>query len=163
MANSGVPLVRKKSAVKRRLVAPPVAAVEPVQPPPPRKLEALPLTPVLRAYLDQPLCVLGLNMKAVTALENDQDQPDKRGRIRHVHTIGELLQSTPEEILSTAKLGEKTLAEIYACLTSLGFLKPTSAEESLELASQANQRDARQKLEQRLGYLVDLSPGRRSQ
>jgi DNA-directed RNA polymerase subunit alpha len=43
---------------------------------------------------------------------------------RGIFTVRDLLNSTPDQLLSIANFGEKTLEEVYKALESVGFYRP---------------------------------------
>lgn len=74
---------------------------------------------LLRASLND----IGLSIRTVNALENDDDTPNAYGVVRKIHTVGELLRLRPDEITAIPNLGEKTLLEIFTCLAKHGFTR----------------------------------------
>ena len=72
--------------------------------------------------LDLHLTESGLNVRIVNTLEN-----------QGIHTVGELLHSTKDELLEIANFGEKTLKEVYRVLENLGFRRePNQTEDEPE-------------------------------
>lgn len=74
--------------------------------------------------MDDSLHTLGLSLRVVNALENAKGVADKNGNVNQVYTVGQLLELTPNDILSIANLGDKTLNEIFRCLAKRGYVRP---------------------------------------
>jgi DNA-directed RNA polymerase subunit alpha len=88
------------------------------------------LTREQQALLDEPVQVLGLDVRTTNALENPSHPPV-------VRTIRDLLLSRPEELLGIPNIGDKTVSKIYRALEKLGFYRPSreyirSVKEELE-------------------------------
>lgn len=64
------------------------------------------------AALDMSTAELGLNVRTTNCLEE-----------RGIYTVRDLLQSTPEDLLSISNFGEKTLEEVYKALEAIGFYR----------------------------------------
>lgn len=117
------------------------------------------VTPAMQRYLARPLHDLGLSVKTVSALENDDNVPDTQGRVWHIRTIRELLLATPAQLLGVTNLGACTLREIYTRLSAIGFVKPGFEQTGKKLAAAENRRAAAaRQLRKRLGYLADNIP-----
>jgi DNA-directed RNA polymerase subunit alpha len=70
----------------------------------------------LQAKLDLSLAEIGLPVRTTNCLEE-----------RGIFTVRDLLNSTPEKLLSIANFGEKTLEEVYRYLEKLGFYRQSRA------------------------------------
>ena len=55
---------------------------------------------------------IGLSVRTTNCLEE-----------RGIFTVNDLLNSTPEELLSISNFGEKTLEEVYKALEGVGFYR----------------------------------------
>ena len=64
----------------------------------------------LRERLDLSTAEIGLTVRTTNCLEE-----------RGIFTVQDLLNSTPEDLLSISNFGEKTLDEVYLALDALGF------------------------------------------
>ena len=53
---------------------------------------------------------IGLSVRTTNCLEE-----------RGIFTVGDLLNCTPDDLLSISNFGEKTLGEVYFALESIGF------------------------------------------
>lgn len=77
-------------------------------------------TRVMSERLDMSTAEIGLTVRTTNCLEE-----------RGIFTVRDLLNSTPEQLLSIANFGEKTLEEVYHRLEKFGFhrasRKPTAA------------------------------------
>ncbi|MCA9177768.1 MAG: hypothetical protein KDB14_25050 [Planctomycetales bacterium] len=71
---------------------------------------------LLRQRLDLSTAEIGLTVRTTNCLEE-----------RGIFTVRDLLNSTPEELLSISNFGEKTLEEVYAALAKFGFRRQTQA------------------------------------
>jgi DNA-directed RNA polymerase subunit alpha len=60
--------------------------------------------------LDMSTAEIGLSVRTTNCLEE-----------RGIFTVRDLLNSTPEELLSISNFGEKTLEEVYKALDGIGF------------------------------------------
>lgn len=117
------------------------------------------VTPAMQRYLTRPLHDLGLSLKTVSALENDENVPDSQGRVWHIRTIAQLLHATPAQLLAVTNLGACTLREIYTRLSAVGFVKPGFEKTGKDLAAAEHRRAAAaRQLRKRLGYLADVAP-----
>lgn len=76
------------------------------------------LTKQQMEMLDEPIHVLGLDVRTTNALEHPDHPPV-------VRTIRELLQCAPEELLGIPNIGEKTVHKIYRALEKRGFYRPS--------------------------------------
>ncbi|GIW94760.1 MAG: DNA-directed RNA polymerase subunit alpha [Pirellulaceae bacterium] len=70
----------------------------------------------LREKLELSTAEIGLPVRTTNCLEE-----------RGIFTVGDLLRATPEELLSIANFGEKTLEEVYRALEKIGFYRPGRA------------------------------------
>ncbi len=64
----------------------------------------------LRQRLEMSTAEIGLTVRTTNCLEE-----------RGIFTVEDLLNSTPEELLSISNFGEKTLEEVFASLEQIGF------------------------------------------
>ncbi len=62
--------------------------------------------------LDLSTAEIGLTVRTTNCLEE-----------KGIFTVRDLLNSTPETLLSISNFGEKTLEEVYQCLAKIGFLR----------------------------------------
>lgn len=66
----------------------------------------------LQAKLDLSTAEIGLPVRTTNCLEE-----------RGIFTVRDLLNSTPEDLLSISNFGEKTLEEVYRALERIGFCR----------------------------------------
>jgi DNA-directed RNA polymerase subunit alpha len=64
----------------------------------------------LQRKLEMSTAEIGLSVRTTNCLEE-----------RGIFTVADLLNSTPQELLSISNFGEKTLEEVYAALEAIGF------------------------------------------
>jgi DNA-directed RNA polymerase subunit alpha len=64
----------------------------------------------LRERLDLSTAEIGLTVRTTNCLEE-----------RGIFTVQDLLNCTPEDLLSISNFGEKTLDEVYQALEAMGF------------------------------------------
>lgn len=96
------------------------------------------LTPELLELLDEPIQILGLDVRTLNALEDGKHEPV-------VRTIRDLLSCTPEQLLQKPNVGEKTVENLYLLLEGVGFFR-----ESRQIQRQIQQElDERKKRERR--------------
>ena len=62
--------------------------------------------------LEMSTAEIGLSVRTTNCLEE-----------RGIFTVQDLLNSTPEQLLSIANFGEKTLEEVYKSLEKIGFYR----------------------------------------
>jgi DNA-directed RNA polymerase subunit alpha len=63
--------------------------------------------------LELPTAEIGLSVRTTNCLEE-----------KGIFTVRDLLNSKPEDLLSIANFGEKTLEEVYQALEKFGFYRP---------------------------------------
>ena len=66
----------------------------------------------LAERLDMSTAEIGLSVRTTNCLEE-----------RGIFTVRDLLNSTPDQLLSIANFGEKTLEEVYKALEKFGFYR----------------------------------------
>lgn len=66
-----------------------------------------------RQRLDMSTAEIGVSVRTTNCLEE-----------RGIFTVRDLLNSTPDQLLSIANFGEKTLEEVYKALEKFGFYRP---------------------------------------
>lgn len=66
----------------------------------------------LRRRLEMSTAEIGLSVRTTNCLEE-----------RGIFTVEDLLNSTPQELLSIPNFGEKTLEEVYRALEAIGFYR----------------------------------------
>ena len=71
----------------------------------------------LREKLEMSTAEIGLSVRTTNCLEE-----------RGIFTVEDLLNSTPEELLSISNFGEKTLDEVYKALEGIGFRRTSRHE-----------------------------------
>lgn len=71
---------------------------------------------LLRERLELSTAEIGLTVRTTNCLEE-----------RGIFTVRDLLNSTPDELLSISNFGEKTLEEVYTALANFGFCRQTQA------------------------------------
>ena len=71
---------------------------------------------LLRERLELSTAEIGLTVRTTNCLEE-----------RGIFTVRDLLNSTPDELLSISNFGEKTLEEVYAALAKFGFCRQTQS------------------------------------
>jgi DNA-directed RNA polymerase subunit alpha len=69
---------------------------------------------LMRERLEMSTAEIGLSVRTTNCLEE-----------RGIFTVRDLLNSTPEQLLSIANFGEKTLEEVYLALEKIGFYRPS--------------------------------------
>jgi DNA-directed RNA polymerase subunit alpha len=68
---------------------------------------------LMKDRLDLSTAEIGLQVRTTNCLEE-----------KGIFTVRDLLNSTPETLLSIANFGEKTLEEVYLALEKLGYNRP---------------------------------------
>ena len=63
--------------------------------------------------LELPTAEIGLSVRTTNCLEE-----------KGIFTVRDLLNSKPDDLLSIANFGEKTLEEVYQALEKFGFYRP---------------------------------------
>lgn len=66
----------------------------------------------LKERLEMSTAEIGLTVRTTNCLEE-----------RGIFTVRDLLNCTPEDLLSISNFGEKTLEEVYKALEKMGFLR----------------------------------------
>jgi len=66
----------------------------------------------LNDRLDMSTAEIGLTVRTTNCLEE-----------RGIFTVGDLLNCSPDDLLSISNFGEKTLGEVYSALESIGFYR----------------------------------------
>jgi len=66
----------------------------------------------LRQKLEMSTAEIGLSVRTTNCLEE-----------KGIFTVEDLLNSTPDELLSISNFGEKTLEEVYKALEGIGFCR----------------------------------------
>jgi len=69
---------------------------------------------LMKERLEMSTAEIGLSVRTTNCLEE-----------RGIFTVRDLLNSTPEQLLSIANFGEKTLEEVYLALEKIGFYRPS--------------------------------------
>jgi DNA-directed RNA polymerase subunit alpha len=69
-------------------------------------------TRLMKERLEMSTAEIGLTVRTTNCLEE-----------RGIFTVRDLLNSTPEQLLSIANFGEKTLEEVYKALERIGFYR----------------------------------------
>ena len=69
-------------------------------------------TRLQKERLEMSTAEIGLTVRTTNCLED-----------RGIFTVRDLLNSTPEQLLSIANFGEKTLEEVYKSLEKIGFYR----------------------------------------
>lgn len=67
---------------------------------------------VLREKLEMSTAEIGLSVRTTNCLEE-----------KGIFTVGDLLNSSPDDLLSISNFGEKTLEEVYKALERFGFYR----------------------------------------
>ena len=67
---------------------------------------------ILQERLDMSTAEIGLTVRTTNCLEE-----------RGIFTVRDLLNSTPDKLLSISNFGEKTLEEVYKSLEAFGFAR----------------------------------------
>lgn len=80
---------------------------------------------LLRERLELSTAEIGLCVRTTNCLEE-----------KGIFTVRDLLNSTPETLLSIANFGEKTLMEVYQSLEKIGFRRNVARRESAIQISQ---------------------------
>jgi DNA-directed RNA polymerase subunit alpha len=68
---------------------------------------------ILRENLDLSTAQIGLQVRTTNCLEE-----------KGIFTVRDLLNSSPDTLLSIANFGEKTLEEVYLALEKIGYYRP---------------------------------------
>jgi DNA-directed RNA polymerase subunit alpha len=68
----------------------------------------------VKERLEMSTAEIGLSVRTTNCLEE-----------RGIFTVRDLLHSTPDQLLSIANFGEKTLEEVYKALEKFGFYRPS--------------------------------------
>lgn len=68
---------------------------------------------ILREHLDLSTAQIGLQVRTTNCLEE-----------KGIFTVRDLLNSSPDTLLSIANFGEKTLEEVYIALEKIGYHRP---------------------------------------
>ena len=68
---------------------------------------------ILRERLEMSTAEIGLTVRTTNCLEE-----------RGIFTVRDLLNCTPDDLLSISNFGEKTLDEVYLALEAMGFRRP---------------------------------------
>lgn len=68
---------------------------------------------LMQERLEMSTAEIGLTVRTTNCLEE-----------RGIFTVRDLLNSTPDQLLSIANFGEKTLDEVYKALEKFGFYRP---------------------------------------
>jgi len=68
---------------------------------------------LMKERLEMSTAEIGLSVRTTNCLEE-----------RGIFTVRDLLNSTPDQLLSIANFGEKTLEEVYKALDRIGFSRP---------------------------------------
>ena len=68
---------------------------------------------LMKERLEMSTAEIGLSVRTTNCLEE-----------RGIFTVRDLLQSTPEQLLSIANFGEKTLEEVYLARERIGLSRP---------------------------------------
>ncbi|MBP86583.1 MAG: DNA-directed RNA polymerase subunit alpha [Planctomycetaceae bacterium] len=68
----------------------------------------------LNERLEMSTAEIGLSVRTTNCLEE-----------RGIFTVQDLLNCTPDDLLSISNFGEKTLEEVYASLEGVGFYRPS--------------------------------------
>jgi DNA-directed RNA polymerase subunit alpha len=68
---------------------------------------------ILRENLDLSTAQIGLQVRTTNCLEE-----------KGIFTVRDLLNSSPDTLLSIANFGEKTLEEVYVALEKIGYYRP---------------------------------------
>ena len=71
----------------------------------------------LEQRLEMSTAEIGLSVRTTNCLEE-----------KGIFTVRDLLNSTPEHLLSISNFGEKTLEEVYAALEAIGFSRKQSVQ-----------------------------------
>jgi DNA-directed RNA polymerase subunit alpha len=77
-------------------------------------------TRVMSERLEMSTAEIGLSVRTTNCLEE-----------RGIFTVRDLLNSTPEQLLSIANFGEKTLEEVYKALEKFGFYRASRQAKTL--------------------------------
>ena len=75
---------------------------------------------LMKDRLEMSTAEIGLSVRTTNCLEE-----------RGIFTVRDLLNSTPDQLLSIANFGEKTLEEVYKALESIGFYRSARQAEAL--------------------------------
>jgi len=71
-------------------------------------------TRLMKERLEMSTAEIGLSVRTTNCLEE-----------RGIFTVRDLLNSTPDQLLSIANFGEKTLEEVYKALEKFCFYRPS--------------------------------------
>lgn len=71
----------------------------------------------MTAKLEMSTAEIGLSVRTTNCLEE-----------RGIFTVQDLLNCTPDDLLSISNFGEKTLEEVYKALEGIGFYRKTKRE-----------------------------------
>ena len=71
----------------------------------------------LEQRLEMSTAEIGLSVRTTNCLEE-----------KGIFTVRDLLNSTPEHLLSISNFGEKTLEEVYSALEAIGFCRKQSVQ-----------------------------------
>ena len=71
---------------------------------------------LMESHLEMSTAEIGLSVRTTNCLEE-----------KGIFTVRDLLQCTPQDLLSISNFGEKTLEEVYKSLESIGFCRPGHA------------------------------------
>jgi DNA-directed RNA polymerase subunit alpha len=77
-------------------------------------------TRLMAERLEMSTAEIGLSVRTTNCLEE-----------RGIFTVRDLLNSTPDQLLSIANFGEKTLEEVYKALEKFNFYRKTRQPKSL--------------------------------
>lgn len=91
----------------------------------------------LVALLDEPIQILGLDVRTLNALEDDKNEPV-------VKTIKDLLGCTAEQLLQKPNIGEKTVENLYLLLEGVGFFRESRQIER-QIQQELNERKERER------------------
>ena len=75
---------------------------------------------LMQERLEMSTAEIGLSVRTTNCLEE-----------RGIFTVRDLLNSTPDQLLSIANFGEKTLEEVYKALERFGFYRASRREKVL--------------------------------
>ena len=78
---------------------------------------------LLEERLEMSTAEIGLSVRTTNCLEE-----------RGIFTVRDLLNSTPDQLLSIANFGEKTLEEVYKALEKFGFYRTSSRPKAMVAA-----------------------------
>ena len=81
-------------------------------------------TRLMAERLEMSTAEIGLSVRTTNCLEE-----------RGVFTVRDLLNCTPDDLLSIANFGEKTLEEVYKALEKFGFFRRSRARAAVAMAA----------------------------